>query len=75
MKALMYRGKSSIHFQNIPDVKLTDKWSVIVKTTMCSICGSDLHPYHHDTPVKNGCIGHEAVGEVIEIGVGYSKRL
>lgn len=68
MKALMYRGKGNISFENIPDARLKDQHSVIVEATMCSICGSDLHPYHTDAPVKDYCIGHEAVGEVVETG-------
>ena len=36
----------------------------------CSICGSDLHIYHgHGFSEDIGfCVGHEAVGEVVEIG-------
>lgn len=40
----------------------------IVKTTLCGLCGSDLHPYHHDPGIGTFCIGHEAVGEVVEVG-------
>jgi threonine dehydrogenase-like Zn-dependent dehydrogenase len=38
--------------------------------TGCSICGSDLHIYHgHGFSEDIGfCVGHEAVGEVVEVG-------
>lgn len=68
MKALMYRGPGEIHFETIPDAELPDASGVIVKTTLCSICGSDLHPYHTDMGATDYCIGHEAIGEVIEVG-------
>jgi 2-desacetyl-2-hydroxyethyl bacteriochlorophyllide A dehydrogenase len=41
----------------------------------CSICGSDLHIYHgHGFSDDIGfCVGHEAVGEVVEIGRAVSR--
>lgn len=68
MKGLMYRGPGEIHFEDIPDARLPDAFGAIVKTTLCSICGTDLHPYHTDMGFNNYCIGHEAIGEVIEVG-------
>lgn len=68
MKGLMYRGPRDIRHEDMPDPSLPDSHSAIVRTTLCSICGSDLHPYHVDLGVRDFCIGHEAVGEVVEIG-------
>jgi threonine dehydrogenase-like Zn-dependent dehydrogenase len=41
----------------------------------CSICGSDLHIYHgHGFSEDIGfCVGHEAVGEVVEVGRAVSR--
>lgn len=68
MKGLMYRGPGEIVFEDIPDARLPDARGAIVKATMCGICGSDLHPYHTDMGSSNYCMGHEAVGEVVEVG-------
>lgn len=68
MKGLMYRGPGEIHYEDIPDARLPGPDGAIVKTTLCSICGTDLHPYHTNMGFTNYCIGHEAVGEVIEVG-------
>lgn len=73
MKALMYRGAGDIRYETIPDPELPDERGAIVRTQMCSICGSDMHPYHVDSRVKDYCIGHEAIGEVVEVGSGVTK--
>ncbi|GGZ14866.1 alcohol dehydrogenase [Novosphingobium colocasiae] len=64
----MYRGPGEIHYEDIPDARLPDAHGAVVKATVCSICGTDLHPYHTDMGFNNYCIGHEAVGEVVEVG-------
>jgi alcohol dehydrogenase len=68
MKALICSGPGKISYENVPDPQLIDENSAIVKTTSCSICGSDLHPYHIELGRPAYCIGHEAVGEVVELG-------
>lgn len=68
MKGLMYRGPGEIHYEDMPDARLPDENGALVKATMCGICGTDLHPYHTDMGFRDYCIGHEAVGEVIEVG-------
>ncbi|MDO8706612.1 MAG: alcohol dehydrogenase catalytic domain-containing protein [Sulfuricaulis sp.] len=68
MRALIYGGPGNIQCESVQDPILSDQDGAIVKTTLCSICGSDLHPYHLDLGHSGYCIGHEAVGEVIEVG-------
>jgi threonine dehydrogenase-like Zn-dependent dehydrogenase len=52
-----------------------DDRDAIVKVDQCGICGSDLHIYHGDGFSKDVgfCVGHEAVGEVMEIGRGVRR--
>lgn len=47
---------------------------VIVKVMATGICGSDVHIYHGTSPVATypRVIGHEVVGQVIEIGNAVS---
>ena len=43
----------------------------MIKVERTAICGSDLHLYHGDMPLaspKGFTLGHEFVGEVVEIG-------
>jgi alcohol dehydrogenase len=68
MKGLMYRGPGKIHFEDIPDARLPGAGGAVVRATLCSICGTDLHPYHTDMGANNYCMGHEAIGEVVEVG-------
>jgi threonine dehydrogenase-like Zn-dependent dehydrogenase len=75
MKALVYRGPRDVAEMDMPDPKLQDDRDVIVKVDRCAICGSDLHIYHGETFSKDVgyCIGHEAVGEVVEAGRGVRQ--
>lgn len=68
MKALICAGPGKISCESVPDPVLADERGAIVKTSSCAICGSDLHPYHVDLGRPAYCIGHEAVGEVVEVG-------
>jgi threonine dehydrogenase-like Zn-dependent dehydrogenase len=68
MKALFSHGPGRITCESVPDPVLIDGGSAIVRTTLCAICGSDLHPYHVDLGRPSYAIGHEVVGEIVEIG-------
>lgn len=63
---MSWAGK--ITCEQLPDPALIDEYGAVVKTTLCAICGSDLHPYHVDLGRPAYSIGHEAVGEVVEVG-------
>ncbi len=75
MKALCWHGKNDIRCDNVPDPKIEDARDVIVKVTACAICGSDLHLMDGMMPsMKSGDIlGHEFMGEVVEVGQGFTK--
>lgn len=70
MKALRYFGERDIRYDDMDDPRLESDRDAIVKMDACSICGSDLHIYHgHGFSEDTGfCVGHEAVGEVVEVG-------
>jgi len=75
MKALRYYGARDVRFEAMDDPAPQSERDAIVKVTACSICGSDLHIYHgHGFSEDVGfCVGHEAVGEVVEIGRGVHR--
>ena len=69
MKALVYHGPKKVSIDKVPDPKIEKATDVIIRLTTTNICGSDLHMYEGRTDVKKGKIlGHENLGEVVEIG-------
>jgi threonine dehydrogenase-like Zn-dependent dehydrogenase len=70
MKALVWHGTTDIRCESVPDPEIEHDRDAIVKVTSCAICGSDLHLFDHFMPgMKSGDImGHEAMGEVVEVG-------
>jgi len=75
MKALTWHGKGDIRCESVPDPTIEDPRDAIIKVTACAICGSDLHIYGGIIPgMQHGdVIGHETMGEVVEVGAGNSK--
>src|SRR3954468_22257020 len=75
MKALVWHGKADVRCDTVPDPKIEDPADVIIKVTSTCICGSDLHLYDHYMPtMKAGdVLGHEPMGEVVEVGSRVTK--
>lgn len=72
MKANCWLGKHRISVEEIPDPKILNATDAIVKITSTAICGSDLHLYNGLMPTmeKGDVLGHEFMGEVVEVGQG-----
>jgi threonine dehydrogenase-like Zn-dependent dehydrogenase len=70
MKALCWMGKKSVEVQRVPDPGILNPRDCIVKITATAICGSDVHLYDGVVPtmMKGDILGHEFMGEVIEVG-------
>ena len=70
MKAIQVLKPGSIDIIDKEMPKIINATDVIVKTKAAGICGSDIHIYHGTNAVATypRVIGHEAVGEVYEIG-------
>lgn len=75
MKALCYHGREDVRIDNVPDPKIEDPNDIILKVTSTAICGSDLHIFADLVPtMKEGdVLGHEFMGEVVEIGKNVKK--
>ena len=77
MRALCYHGTQDIRCDTVPDPQILDGRDAIIKVTACAICGSDLHlmggfvPHMHAGDV----LGHETMGEVVEVGSGAKHKL
>jgi threonine dehydrogenase-like Zn-dependent dehydrogenase len=75
MRALCYHGKEDVRCDNVPDPVIKDPQDVIVRITSTAICGSDLHLYdgYMKTMESGDVLGHEPMGEVVEVGPGVKK--
>ena len=75
MKGLVYLGNKKIELKEIENPNITDSKDAIVKVVLSSICTSDFHIINGQVPraKENIVLGHEFVGEVIEIGSGVKK--
>jgi threonine dehydrogenase-like Zn-dependent dehydrogenase len=63
-------GKTDVRVQQVPDPKILNPDDAIVRITSTAICGSDLHLYNGFIPSmeKGDILGHEFMGEVVEVG-------
>jgi threonine dehydrogenase-like Zn-dependent dehydrogenase len=75
MKALCWMGKHDVRYESVPDPTIEHSRDAIVKVTSCAICGSDLHLYNGFMPgmEKGDILGHEFMGEVMEVGRDNKK--
>lgn len=70
MKAVCWHGANEVRVETVPDPKIINPRDAIVKITSTAICGSDLHLYDGYIPTmeKGDILGHEFMGEVVELG-------
>jgi threonine dehydrogenase-like Zn-dependent dehydrogenase len=75
MRALTWHGKHDVRVDTVPDPEIVNPRDAIIRVTSTAICGSDLHLYDHTIPtMKAGdVLGHEFMGEVVEVGRANSK--
>src|SRR6185503_9159327 len=75
MKAVTWCGAHKVNVDNVPDPKIINKRDAIVKISSTCICGSDLHLYdgYILAMQKGDILGHEFMGEVVEVGPGVSS--
>ena len=70
MRANCWYGKNTTSVEDVPDPQILNQRDAIVKISSTAICGSDLHLYDGVIPtmVKGDILGHEFMGEVVEVG-------
>jgi threonine dehydrogenase-like Zn-dependent dehydrogenase len=68
-------SKKNVQVLDVPDPKILNERDAIVKITSTAICGSDLHLYDGFVPsmVTGDILGHEFMGEVVEVGRGVNN--
>ena len=75
MRANVWMGKKDVRVETVPDPKILSARDCIVRVTSTAICGSDLHLYNGYVPTmeKGDVLGHEFMGEVVEVGPGVTN--
>jgi len=75
MRANCWMGKHDVRVEQVPDPKILNDRDAIVRITSTAICGSDLHLYNGYVPSmeKGDVLGHEFMGEVVEVGRGVNN--
>jgi threonine dehydrogenase-like Zn-dependent dehydrogenase len=70
MRATCWHGKHDMRVDDVPDPAIMNRRDAIVRVTATAICGSDLHLYDRFVPTmkKGDILGHEFMGEVVEVG-------
>lgn len=75
MRALCWNGVNNLNVERVPDPSILNSGDAIIKVTMSSVCGSDLHLLDGYVPAmrEGDIIGHEFMGEVVETGPNVKK--
>src|SRR5512135_2374864 len=75
MRATCWMGRNSVEVLDVPEPKILNARDAIVRITSMAICGSDLHLYDGYVPTmkKGDVLGHEFMGEVVEVGPGVGN--
>lgn len=75
MKAVCWMGVEKMSVETVPDPRILNPRDAIIRVTSTAICGSDLHLYGGFIPTmeQGDIVGHEFMGEVVEVGPGISR--
>jgi threonine dehydrogenase-like Zn-dependent dehydrogenase len=70
MRAVCWYGKGEVRVETVPEPRIRNPRDAIIQITLTAICGSDLHLYDGCIPTmqKGDILGHEFMGEVVEVG-------
>ncbi len=72
MKANCWIEKKKVRVEDVPDPRILNSRDAILRVTSTAICGSDLHLVNGFVPTmeRGDILGHEFMGEVMEVGRG-----
>jgi len=72
MRAAVFHGVGDLRVEEVPR-PTAGVGEAVIRVTMTTICGTDLHILRGEYPVRHGLvIGHEPVGVIEELGAGVT---
>ena len=72
MKANVFHGTNNLRVEEV-DKPRAGVGEAVIRVTLTTICGTDLHIVRGEYPVAPGLVvGHEPVGVIEELGEGVS---
>jgi len=72
MKATVFHGVGDLRVEEVPR-PVPGPGEAVIRVTLTTICGTDLHIVRGEYPVRPGLIiGHEPVGVIAELGPGVT---
>jgi threonine dehydrogenase-like Zn-dependent dehydrogenase len=76
VRAATWTGVNEVSVETVPDPQLLNDHDVILKVRQTTTCGSDLHLLGGYIPFMRAgdVLGHEFMGEVVEVGAGVRER-
>ena len=75
MRALCWMGVNDLQVNTVPDARIVNPHDVVLKVRLTTTCGSDLHLIDGYIPTmrEGDVIGHEYMGEIVEVGPEATK--
>lgn len=75
MRAVTFHGAGDVRVERVDDPEIREPGDVLLRVRRTAVCGSDLHVYEGRIPgvLPGSVVGHEYVGEVVEVGTGVSR--
>ena len=75
MRALCWNGINDLRVETVADPEIVNPRDIILKVLLSTTCGSDLHFIGGYIPTmrEGDVIGHEFMGEVVEVGSAVKK--
>lgn len=76
MKALCWTGVNQVDVETVDDPTILNDRDIIVRVRLSTTCGSDLHLLGGYIPTMRAgdVLGHEFMGEVVEVGPAVEKH-
>jgi threonine dehydrogenase-like Zn-dependent dehydrogenase len=76
VKAVCWTGINKLEVQEVSEPTIVNSHDAIVKVLLTTTCGSDLHLLSGYIPTMRAgdVIGHEFLGEIVDVGSGVTNR-
>lgn len=66
-------GPGDVRVEERPDARIEEPTDAVIRLAATCICGSDLWPYRGADHLEHAPMGHEYVGEVVDVGSAVSS--